>query len=97
MRFDQQPIDAGSMGEACVEAYFTTGETKWAHEAIRCFEWFIGRNDLQTPVYDYTTGGCRDGVQSNGVNQNQGAESTIAWLLALITMYHCRAKLAAIP
>ncbi len=97
MRFDQQPIDAGSMVEACVEAYFATGETKWAQEAIHCFEWFLGRNDLQTPVYDYTTGGCRDGVQSNGVNQNQGAESTIAWLLALITMYHCRAKLVAIP
>jgi len=97
MRFDQQPIDAGSMVEACVEAYFATGETKWAQEAIHCFEWFLGRNDLQTPVYDYTTGGCRDGVQSNGVNQNQGAESTIAWLLALITIYHCRAKLVAIP
>jgi glycosyltransferase involved in cell wall biosynthesis len=97
MRFDQQPTDAGSMVEVCVEAYFATGETKWAREAILCFEWFLGRNDLQTPVYDYTTGGCRDGVQSNGVNQNQGAESTLSWLLALITMYHCRAKLVAIP
>jgi glycosyltransferase involved in cell wall biosynthesis len=97
MRFDQQPIDVGSMVEACVEAYVATGEIKWAQEAIRCFEWFLGRNDLQTPVYDYTTGGCRDGVQSNGVNQNQGAESTLAWLIALITMYHCRAMLVAMP
>ena len=96
-RFDQQPVDAGSMVEACTEAYSATGEKVWVKEAVNCFEWFLGRNDLQTPIYDYTTGGCRDGLGSNGVNQNQGAESTLAWLLALITMYHCRALMVATP
>jgi glycosyltransferase involved in cell wall biosynthesis len=96
-RFDQQPVDAGSMVEACAEAYIATGEKVWVKDAIKCFEWFLGRNDLQTPIYDYTTGGCRDGLGSNGVNQNQGAESTLAWLLSLITMYHCRALMVATP
>jgi hypothetical protein len=64
MRLDQQPVDAGSMVEACVEAYFASGENRWAQEAIRYFEWFLGRNDFQTPVYDYTTGGCRDKMVS---------------------------------
>jgi glycosyltransferase involved in cell wall biosynthesis len=96
-RFDQQPVDAGSMVEACVEAFSATGEERWVKESVRCFDWFLGRNDIQAPVYDYTTGGCRDGLGADGVNQNQGAESTLAWLLALITMYHCRALLAASP
>ncbi|MBN2323491.1 MAG: glycosyltransferase family 4 protein [Spirochaetes bacterium] len=96
-RFDQQPVDAGSMVEACAEAFFATGEERWAKEAVRCFDWFLGRNDIQAPVYDYTTGGCRDGLGADGVNQNQGAESTLAWLVALITMYHCRTLLAASP
>jgi hypothetical protein len=86
-RFDQQPIDAGSTVEACVEAFTATREKKWAQEASRSFEWFLGRNDLQAPLYDYITGGCRDGLQSGGVNQNQGAESTLVWLMALLAMY----------
>jgi glycosyltransferase involved in cell wall biosynthesis len=94
-RFDQQPVDAGSMVEACVEAFSASREERWVEESVRCFDWFLGRNDIQAPVYDYTTGGCRDGLGADGVNQNQGAESTLAWLLALITMYHCRALLAA--
>jgi hypothetical protein len=80
-----------------VEAFSATEEERWVKESIRCFDWFLGRNDIQAPVYDYTTGGCRDGLGADGVNQNQGAESTLAWLLALITMYHCRALLAASP
>jgi len=86
-RFDQQPIEAESLLEACVEAYYITGEKKWANEARRCFEWFLGRNDMNTPLYDYRTGGCRDGLEANGVNANQGAESTLAWLLSLINMH----------
>jgi glycosyltransferase involved in cell wall biosynthesis len=89
-RFDQQPIEAEAMIEACLEAYDVTGDIAWFEEATHCFEWFLGRNDLQTPIYDYTTGGCRDGLQSNGANQNQGAESTIAWLLSVLTMYKFR-------
>lgn len=91
-QFDQQPIEAEAMIEACVEAYNVTGDTAWIKEATRSFEWFLGRNDLQTSVYDYRTGGCCDGLQANGVNQNQGAESTLAWLLSLLTMYKLRSS-----
>jgi glycosyltransferase involved in cell wall biosynthesis len=86
-RFDQQPVEAGSLVEACVEALSATRDPRWAQEAGLCFEWFLGRNDLQAPLYDYVTGGCRDGLQPGGVNQNQGAESTLVWLMALLAMY----------
>jgi hypothetical protein len=86
-RFDQQPVEAGSLVEACVEAFSATRDMRWAQEAGSCFDWFLGRNDLQVPLYDYVTGGCRDGLQPGGVNQNQGAESTLAWLMALLAMY----------
>ncbi len=75
------------MIDACVEAYNVTGEKKWIEEARRCFDWFLGRNDLNVLIYDYTTGGCRDGLTAEGANLNQGAESTLAWLLSLLKMY----------
>jgi len=59
-----------------------TGEERWYQEARRSFEWFLGRNDLGLPLYDPTTGGCRDGLHPDRVNRNQGAESTLAFLLA---------------
>ncbi len=86
-RFDQQPIEAQSMIEACVEAYNVTRDKKWIEEARRAFEWFLGRNDLNAPLYDYTTGGCRDGLTADGPNLNQGAESTLAWLLSLLSLH----------
>ncbi|UCF99246.1 MAG: glycosyltransferase family 4 protein [Spirochaetaceae bacterium] len=92
-RFDQQPVEAGSLVEACVEAYSATRDPRWAQEAASCFEWFLGRNDLQAPLYDYVTGGCRDGLQPGGVNQNQGAESTLVWLMALLAMYRRNQRL----
>lgn len=52
----------------------------------RTFAWFLGRNDLGIPLCDFTTGGCYDGLQATGVNRNQGAESTISWLMALLLM-----------
>jgi len=91
-RYDQQPIEAEAMIEANVAAYNVTGEEKWVESATRCFEWYLGANDLQTPLYDYSTGGCRDGLHAEGVNQNQGAESTISWLISLITMYTLRSS-----
>lgn len=81
-RFDQQPIEASTMVSACLEAYRMTGEESWYQEARRSFEWFLGRNDLGLPLYDPTTGGCRDGLHPDRVNRNQGAESTLAFLLA---------------
>jgi glycosyltransferase involved in cell wall biosynthesis len=85
-RFDQQPIEAMGLVEACCEAYRFTGEQLWLKEAQRCLEWFLGRNDLSVPLCDFATGGCCDGLSPNGANANQGAESTLAWLIALLSM-----------
>ncbi|MCL6508663.1 MAG: hypothetical protein K6T59_16755 [Bryobacteraceae bacterium] len=85
-RFDQQPVDAHAMVSACLEAWRLTGETCWQKEAQRAFEWFLGRNDLGLPLYDAATGGCRDGLHPDRVNQNEGAESTLSFLLALLEM-----------
>jgi glycosyltransferase involved in cell wall biosynthesis len=81
--FDQQPIEAWSTVSACVEAYRATDEALWLDEARLAFEWFLGRNDLGIEVYDARTGGCYDGLHPDRVNQNQGAESTLAFLLSL--------------
>jgi hypothetical protein len=86
-RFDQQPIEAFTMIEACLEAYWLTQDQQWRNAVRRCFEWFLGRNDMQLSVYDYKSGGCCDGLSANGVNRNQGAESTLAWLLSLLHIY----------
>jgi glycosyltransferase involved in cell wall biosynthesis len=82
-QFDQQPIEAQATVSACIEAYHATGEMFWVAEARRAFEWFLGRNDLGLALYDPSTGGCRDGLHVDRVSQNQGAESTLAFLLAL--------------
>jgi hypothetical protein len=79
-RFDQQPVEAQTMVSACLEAYRITSDKCWLMEAQRAFEWFLGRNDLNLPVYDPTTGGCRDGLHPDRANENQGAESTLAFL-----------------
>ena len=81
--FDQQPIDACSMVAACLDARRLTGEHRWAVQAERAFGWFLGQNQLQRPLYDPTTGGCRDGLQVDRTNENQGAESTLSFLMAL--------------
>jgi glycosyltransferase involved in cell wall biosynthesis len=86
-RWDQQPIEAQSIVEACVEAYRVTREDHWLQQARRAFNWFLGDNDLRTPLYDFTTGGCRDGLHADRVNENQGAESLLAWLISLLTMH----------
>ena len=85
-RFDQQPIESNSMIEACVEAFNLTSDTTWIDSAVMCFNWFLGQNDLNMPLYDAKTGGCRDGLMADGINQNEGAESTIEWLLSLMTL-----------
>lgn len=82
-RFDQQPTEAQAMVSACLEALRITGDRLWAKEARRAFEWYLGRNDLNLSLYDPTTGGCRDGLHSDRLNENQGAESTLAFLQSL--------------
>jgi hypothetical protein len=82
-QFDQQPIEAQATVSACIEAYHATNDLFWVAEARRAFEWFLGRNDLGLALYDPGTGGCRDGLHVDRLSQNQGAESTLAFLLAL--------------
>ncbi len=85
-RFDQQPVEAYTMTSAYLEAYHIEGNQKWRKDAQHTFEWFLGRNDLRLPLYDPSTGGCRDGLHSDKVNRNQGAESTLAFLMALLEL-----------
>jgi glycosyltransferase involved in cell wall biosynthesis len=84
--FDQQPVEACAMISACVEASRMTGDGSWATQARRAFNWFVGQNQLQQSLYDARTGGCRDGIQPDRLNENQGAESTISFQLALLEM-----------
>ena len=85
-RFDQQPVEAGGAVSASIEAFRSTGDDRWLKEAWSAFNWFLGKNDLQIALYDSSTGGCRDGLHPERVNENQGAESTLAFLMALIEM-----------
>jgi hypothetical protein len=85
-RFDQQPIEAAGAVSACLEAYRITGDSRWRSSAWTAFNWFLGDNDLQLPLYDSVTGGCRDGLHPERANENQGAESTLSFLMALLEM-----------
>ena len=84
--FDQQPIDAEGTVSVCLVASAVTGESRFRRLAERAFAWFLGRNRVGVPLYDGETGGCYDGLQADGVNGNQGAESTLAYLLARLAM-----------
>jgi hypothetical protein len=80
--FDQQPIEAGAMAEACSTALLITGNSRWAVEVVRAASWFIGLNDVGVTLFDAVGGGCRDGLEATGCNENQGAESTLAMIAA---------------
>jgi len=84
--FDQQPVEAQAMVSACLEAFRATQDPSWMKEAKRAFEWFLGRNDLGVTLYDSSTGGCGDGLHPDRVNENQGAESSLAFHLSLAEM-----------
>jgi glycosyltransferase involved in cell wall biosynthesis len=89
--FDQQPIEAHAMVSACLEAYRATSDYWWYEQAQRAFDWFIGWNDLGLELYVPETGGCGDGLHVDRVNENQGAESTLAFLLSLGEMRQAQA------
>jgi glycosyltransferase involved in cell wall biosynthesis len=89
-RFDQQPIEAAGAVSAALEAHRITGDSRWRREAWSAFNWFLGDNDLQLPLYDSVTGGCRDGLHPDRANENQGAESTLSFLMALLEMRSLR-------
>ncbi|MBS4056661.1 MAG: glycosyltransferase [Bacteroidales bacterium] len=80
--FAQQPIDAMAMVYMYASAYDATGNIAHIQKLITAFDWFFGENDLNLPLYDPTTGGCMDGIEEFCINRNQGAESTISYLLA---------------
>lgn len=84
--FDQQPIEAQGTISACLEAYRVTSDRWWYEQAQRAFDWFIGWNDLGVELYRPESGACGDGLHVDRVNANQGAESTIAFLLSLAEM-----------
>ena len=91
-RFDQQPIEAHAAIEACAAAFTITGRRFWFDNAVLCFNWFLGLNDLSLPLYDPRTGGCRDGLMADGVNKNEGAESTLSYLLSHICLHELYAS-----
>lgn len=95
--YDQQPLEACGMVSACLEAERATHDVRWAERAGRAFHWFLGHDHLQKPLYDATTGGCRDGLHQDTVNENQGAESTLAFLLSLLDMRAAADRIGALP
>jgi glycosyltransferase involved in cell wall biosynthesis len=84
--FDQQPLEACAMVSACLEAWRASGDERWTREMRGAFRWFLGENQLQHSLYDPATGGCRDGLHPDRPNENQGAESTLSFLMALAEM-----------
>jgi hypothetical protein len=84
--FDQQPIEVQTTVSACLEAYRAAGDPWWYEQAQRAFDWFLGWNDIGLELYARRTGGCRDGLHADRRNENQGAESTLAFLLSLAEM-----------
>jgi glycosyltransferase involved in cell wall biosynthesis len=93
--FDQQPIEAHAMICASLEAHEASGDPYWLTQAGKAFEWFHGGNDLGHALYDAQSGGCRDGLHIDRVNQNQGAESTLAFLLSLAEMRRTQETVSA--
>ena len=93
--FDQQPLEAHSTLSACVDAYRVTHQSFWLEQTRLAFDWFLGRNDLGLDLYDPSTGGCRDGLHMDRTNENQGAESTLAFLLSLTELRLLESSLRA--
>ena len=85
-KFDQQPEDPASMILALVTAFKITEDKTYQQLSIVCFNWFLGNNSLQLPLYNYQTGGCYDGLQPDRVNLNQGAESLVSYLLSRLAI-----------
>jgi uncharacterized protein YyaL (SSP411 family) len=89
--YDQQPIEASATVEAAANAFYATQKKSYAKVAREVFDWFLGKNTLKVMVYNPVTGGCFDGINSEHVNMNQGAESTISYLLARLEIERLRA------
>ena len=94
--FDQQPIEANAMVSASLSAFQVTADPMWLEQAHRAFDWFLGWNDLGLELYCPSTGGCRDALHVDRVNGNQGAESTLAFLLSLAEMQRMQNSLTTL-
>ncbi len=90
--FDQQPIDTASMVQTLLLANKITKEKHYLKDAITAFQWFLGKNFLNAMVYDESTGGCHDGIGKYSINLNQGAESTLSYLLARLYLHNCKSN-----
>jgi hypothetical protein len=90
--FGQQPIDAGYLVEAYVAASEVTNMNKYLELARLAFDWFLGRNRLNTALYDFADGSVADGIDSNGISANQGAESVVCYLLAVLGLSELKAQ-----
>ncbi|MEJ2567840.1 MAG: hypothetical protein P8Z50_03040 [candidate division WOR-3 bacterium] len=90
--FDQQPVESAALIDACYEAYKTTGEREFLERIKWCYNWFLGDNDINETLYNFKTGGCRDGIHSSRLNLNEGSESLLSWLSALLLMYEISEK-----
>ncbi|UZJ64119.1 hypothetical protein OKW96_17210 [Sphingobacterium sp. KU25419] len=86
-KFGQQPIDVTATVLLFREVFEITKNNEYFEKMIRSFEWFLGENDLKLPLYDHHTKGCCDGLETYGINRNQGAESTLCYFISYITIY----------
>jgi len=92
-RYDQQPVEIPSLIDACYQAYKITGDKQWIEKIGTSFSWFMGNNDRGETLYDYSTGGCYDGLSESMINKNMGAESTLSWLISLHRMIQIKREL----
>jgi glycosyltransferase involved in cell wall biosynthesis len=90
--FGQQPVDAGYLVEAYVAASEVSDKYKYLELARLAFEWFLGRNRLNAALYDFADGSVADGMDSNGISANQGAESVVCYLLAVLALSELKAQ-----
>ncbi|MNI86190.1 hypothetical protein D3C73_1432570 [compost metagenome] len=86
-KFGQQPIDVTATVLLFREVFEITKNDEYFEKMIRSFEWFLGENDLKLPLYDHHTKGCCDGLETYGINRNQGAESTLCYFISYTTIY----------
>jgi hypothetical protein len=78
--YDQQPVEAVTMADAALTAFSQTRDEQYLSIFCRAHDWFHGQNSLSEPLVDSESGACCDGLQATGINRNQGAESTLAFL-----------------
>ncbi|MFH1501118.1 MAG: glycosyltransferase [archaeon] len=90
--FDQQPVDASAMAQTYLIAYYTTKKREYYQKAVLSFNWFLGKNYLNQMVYNESTGGCYDGLSKESINLNQGAESTISYLMARLFLEEAKIR-----